>query len=411
MTQAISLPELGSSETNVPTPANGVSIEPPVEPPARPGEFAPLCIGPLRIWPPVVLAPMAGVTNYPFRRLCRSFGAGLYVSEMIAARALIEGNPKSLHLSDFGPDEDPRSLQLYGADPVYIAEAVRRLVGEGRVDHIDMNFGCPVRKVTRKGGGAAIPARPKLLARIVRAAVGAAGNVPVTIKFRMGINDELRTDLSSGKIAQEEGCAAVGLHSRTAAQLYDGQARWDAIAALKQQLSIPVLGNGDIWEAGDALRMMRQTGCDGVIVGRGCLGRPWLFRELCDVFAGTPARPPPALGEVIETMLQHALWTVEWFGERPALRAFRRMAAWYTKGFRGSARLRQGFTQVETLADLQAACAALDPSEPFPRSALRVSRGKHSGTQVVSLPEGFLEHLDDDAVPDGADDAGESDGG
>jgi len=354
---------------------------------------------------------MAGVTNYPFRRLCRSFGAGLYVSEMIAARPLVEEKAKTLHLSDFGPEETPRSLQLYGSDPHYIGEAVRRLVGEGRVDHIDMNFGCPVRKVTRKGGGAAIPARPKLLARIVRAAVGAAGNVPVTLKFRMGVDDSLRTDVSSGRVAQEEGCSAVGLHARTAAQLYDGQARWDAIAELKQKLSIPVLGNGDIWEAGDALRMMRQTGCDGVIVGRGCLGRPWLFRELCDVFEGQPARVPPALGEVCDVMLRHAQWTAEWFGEAPAMRAFRRMAAWYTKGFRGSARLRQSFTQVETLAELQAAVTTLDPLEPFPRSALRVSRGKHSGTQVVSLPDGFLEHLDDDTAPEGDDEDQGGDGG
>ena len=396
-----------------PAPAAGLpETEPPaMEPPARPGEFAPLFIGPIRVWPPVVLAPMAGVTNYPFRRLCRSFGAGLYVSEMIAARPLVEERAKTLHLSDFGPEETPRSLQLYGSDPHYIGEAVRRLVGEGRVDHIDMNFGCPVRKVTRKGGGAAIPARPRLLARIVRAAVGAAGSVPVTLKFRMGVDDTLRTDASSGRVAQEEGCRAVGLHARTAAQLYDGQARWDAIAELKQQLSIPVLGNGDIWEAGDALRMMRQTGCDGVIVGRGCLGRPWLFRELCDVFEGRPARLPPALGEVCEVMLQHAQWTVEWFGEAPAMRAFRRMAAWYTKGFRGSARLRQSFTQVETLAQLQAAVSKLDPLEPFPRSALRVSRGKHSGTQVVSLPDGFLDHLDDDSAPEGDDEDQGGDGG
>ena len=384
---------------------------PAAEPPARPGEFAPLFIGSIRVWPPVVLAPMAGVTNYPFRRLCRSFGAGLYVSEMIAARPLVEEKAKTLHLSDFGPEETPRSLQLYGSDPHYIGEAVRRLVGEGRVDHIDMNFGCPVRKVTRKGGGAAIPARPKLLARIVRAAVGAAGSVPVTLKFRMGVDDSLRTDASSGRVAQEEGCRAVGLHARTAAQLYDGQARWDAIAELKQQLSIPVLGNGDIWEAGDALRMMRQTGCDGVIVGRGCLGRPWLFRELCDVFEGQPARVPPALGEVCEIMLRHAQWTAEWFGEAQAMRAFRRMAAWYTKGFRGSARLRQSFTQVATLAELQAAVSQLDPFEPFPRSALRVSRGKHSGTQVVSLPDGFLEHLDDDSAPEGDDEDQGGDGG
>jgi nifR3 family TIM-barrel protein len=382
------------------------------EPPARPGEFAPIFIGPIRVWPPVVLAPMAGVTNYPFRRLCRSFGAGLYVSEMITARALVEQQSKTLKLADFGPDETPRSLQVYGVDPHYVGEAVRRLVGEGKVDHIDMNFGCPVRKVTRKGGGAAIPARPRLLARIVRAAVQGAGHVPVTIKFRMGIDDTLRTDVQAGRVAEGEGCVAVGLHARTAAQLYDGEARWDAIGELKQQVRIPVLGNGDIWEASDALRMMRKTGCDGVIVGRGCLGRPWLFRELADVFEGEVARQPPALGVVIEVMLQHARWTAEWFGEAPALRMFRRQAAWYTKGFKGSARLRQALTHVETLAVLAAAVSACDPNEPFPRAALRVSRGKHSGTQIVSLPEGFLDQLDDDSVPVGADEGSEGgDGG
>jgi nifR3 family TIM-barrel protein len=381
------------------------------EPPARPGEFAPIFIGPIRVWPPVVLAPMAGVTNYPFRRLCRSFGAGLYVSEMITARALVEQQEKSLKLADFGPDETPRSLQIYGVDPHYVGEAVRRLVGEGKVDHIDMNFGCPVRKVTRKGGGAAVPARPRLLARIVRAAVGAAGHVPVTIKFRMGIDDTLRTDLDAGRVAEGEGCVAVGLHARTAAQLYDGRACWDAIGELKRSLSIPVLGNGDIWEASDALRMMRQTGCDGVIVGRGCLGRPWLFRELADVFEGTAPRTAPALGIVIEVMLQHARWTAEWFGEAQALRAFRRQAAWYTKGFKGSARLRQQLNHVDTLADLESAVSACNPSEPFPRAALRVSRGKHSGTQIVSLPDGFLQHLDDDTIPQGADEEAGGDGG
>ena len=387
------------------------SVSPSEEPPARPGEFAPIHIGPIAVWPPVVLAPMAGVTNYPFRRICRSFGAGLYVSEMITARALVEQQQKTLKLADFGPEETPRSLQIYGVDPHYVGEAVRRLVDEGKVDHIDMNFGCPVRKVTRKGGGAAVPARPKLLARIVRAAVGAAGRVPVTLKFRMGIDESLRTDANAGQVAQDEGCAAVGLHARTAAQLYDGQACWDAIGELKRRLSIPVLGNGDIWEASDALRMMRQTGCDGVIVGRGCLGRPWLFRELADVFEGQPARTPPALGVVIEVMLQHARWTAEWFGEAPALRAFRRQAAWYTKGFRGSARLRQQLTLVNTLAELEEAVRGVDPREPFPRAALRVSRGKHSGTHVVSLPEGFLDQLDDDSVPIGADEEAGGDGG
>src|SRR6187399_2634070 len=274
--------------------------------PAESGEFQPVAMGPFRIWPPVVLAPMAGVTNPPFRTLCRRYGAGLYVSEMITARALVEGNRKTLLLASFGEEETTRSLQLYGVDPHYVGEAVRLLVGEGRVDHLDMNFGCPVRKVTSKGGGAAIPLKPRLLRNIVAAAVGSAGRVPVTLKFRIGIDEGRHTYLDSGRIAQDEGCAAVGLHARTAAQLYDGQARWDAVAELKQQLRIPVLGNGDIWEAADALKMMRETGCDGVIVGRGCLGRPWLFRELAAAFRGEALPPPPALGEVWDTMLAHA---------------------------------------------------------------------------------------------------------
>jgi len=193
--------------------------------PASAAEFAPLRVGPLPVWPPVVLAPMAGVTNPPFRTLCRRYGAGLYVSEMITARALVEGNRKTLLLASFGVEEATRRLQLYGVDPRYVGEAVRILVGEGRVDHLDMNFGCPVRKVTSKGGGAAIPLKPRLLRNIVRAAVEAAGAVPVTIKFRIGIDERYQTHLEAGRIGQEEGCAAVGLHARTAAQLYDGEAR------------------------------------------------------------------------------------------------------------------------------------------------------------------------------------------
>lgn len=367
---------------------------------AAAGEFSELKLGPLRVWPPVVLAPMAGVTNYPFRRLCRDFGAGLYVSEMITARPLVEGRDKTLKLADFGPDESPRSLQLYGTDPHYVGLAVQRLVSEGRVDHIDMNFGCPVRKVTRKGGGSAIPVKPRLLRSIVSAAVRHAGTVPVTIKFRMGINEELRTDLEAGRIAQEEGCSAVGLHARTAAQLYDGLARWEAIAELKSRLSIPVLGNGDIWEAQDALRMMRQTGCDGVIVGRGCLGRPWLFRDLSAVFEGKEPEDPPDLGQVCQVMLRHARWLCEWFGDAPAMRAFRRYTSWYTKGFRGSAAMRQALMRIQTYDDLVAVVARLDPRQPFPPEAMRVPRGKSSGTQQVSLPDGYLDDLEDATPPE-----------
>ncbi len=364
-------------------------------------EFKPVEIGPLEVWPPVVLAPMAGVTNWPFRAICRRFGAGLYVSEMVTARPLVEGRSKSLMLAEFGADETPRSLQLYGVDPHYVGEAVRWLVGEGRVDHIDMNFGCPVPKVTRKGGGSAIPAKPKLLANIVRAAVRHAEAIPVTIKFRMGINDSLLTFQDAGRIAEEEGCAAVALHARTAAQLYDGEACWPAIGELKSQVkSIPVLGNGDIWEAHDALRMMRETGCDGVVIGRGCLGRPWLFRDLAAAFDGIEPPNPPRFGEVAKIALEHASLLCDWAGEPHAMRMFRRHSSWYTKGFRGSAKLRARLMQVRELEELGKVLGSVDPEEPFPPEAMRVPRGKTAGRQTVSLPEGFLEdRLVDDTPP------------
>jgi len=370
-------------------------------PPAAPGEFAPLAIGPLSVWPPVVLAPMAGVTNPPFRTLCRRYGAGLYVSEMITARALVEGNRKTLLLASFGPEETTRSLQLYGVDPRYVGESVRLLVGEGRVDHLDMNFGCPVRKVTSKGGGAAIPLKPRLLRAIVRAAVAAAERVPVTLKFRIGIDDRYQTYREAGRIAQEEGCAAVGLHARTAAQLYDGEARWEAIAELKRTVTrIPVLGNGDVWEAEDALRMMRTTGCDGVIAGRGCLGRPWLFRDLASVFDGREPEDPPCLGGVVDVMLEHARLLASWLGEEaPAMRAFRKHSSWYTKCFPGGAPLRQRLMQVTGLAELEDVLGAVDRTLPYPPEAMRVPRGKTAGTQKVALPEGYLDHLDDDVSP------------
>lgn len=372
-------------------------------PPARPDEVRPLVLGPkLVVSPPVVLAPMAGVTNYPFRAICRRFGAGLYVSEMITARPLVEGNEKTLKIADFGADESPRSLQLYGVDPYYVGEAVKRLVGEGRVDHIDMNFGCPVRKVTSKGGGAAIPAKPRLLAGIVRAAVQSAGAVPVTIKFRIGIDENVTTYLDAGRVGEDEGVVAVALHARTAAQLYDGQARWEAIGELKRSVKIPVLGNGDIWEAEDALRMMRMTGCDGVVVGRGCLGRPWLFRDLADVFAGREPQNPPTLGEVGAIMREHAELLTAWLGEATALRSFRRHSTWYTKGFRGSAAIRQRAMQLSSLAELEDLLAALDPNEAFPASSMRVIRGKSAGTQTVSLPHGYLDQRNDATPPEEA---------
>lgn len=378
-------------------------------PPARAGEFGPIAIGPMRVWPPVVLAPMAGVTNYPFRAICQRYGAGLYVSEMITARPLVDGNAKTLKLADFGPDEHPRSLQLYGVDPHYVGEATKRLVGEGRVDHIDMNFGCPVRKVTRKGGGAAIPVKPRLLAAIVRAAVQNAGAVPVTIKFRIGIDDTIITHLDAGHIGESEGCAAVALHARTAAQLYDGLARWEAIAELKDAVrTIPVLGNGDIWEAEDALRMMRTTKCDGVVIGRGCLGRPWLFRDLAAVFDGREPVDPPLLGEIADVMREHLRRLCAWFGEGVGVRMFRKHATWYTKGFRGSAELRARVMSAATRAEVDTILSSLDPHERFPPTAIRVPRGKTAGTQVVALPDGYLNDRNDATPPEAEE---EGDGG
>ena len=375
--------------------------------PAAPGEFAPVSLGPILADPPVVLAPMAGITNAPFRRLCRGFGAGLYVSEMITARALVERNAKTMRLAEFDPDESPRSLQLYGVDPHYVGEATKLLVGEDRVDHIDMNFGCPVRKVTRKGGGAAIPAKPKLLESIVRAAVTNAGDIPVTIKFRMGIDDDWMTFLETGRIAEAEGVRAIALHARTAAQLYDGEADWNAIGELKQAVGgIPVFGNGDIWEAWDALRMMRATGCDGVVVGRGCLGRPWLFGDLAAVFAGERPPDPPNFGEVIETMRTHARLLCGWVGERNGIRDFRKHATWYTKGFPGSTKMRDKLIRIDSLAELDTILDEGDPELAFPPSAMRVKRGKKGGRQKVQLPEGFREDLDD-ATPPEAEDPGD----
>jgi nifR3 family TIM-barrel protein len=352
----------------------------------------PLSIGPLQVDPPVVLAPMAGVTNAPFRRLCREFGAGLYVSEMIGARGLVERNEKTLALARFDPDEVPRSIQLYGIDPRSVREAVRHLVRENGIDHIDMNFGCPMGKVTRHGGGAALPWKSDLFRSIVRAAVDNADGTPVTVKFRKGIDDGHLTYLEAGRIAEEEGAAAVALHARTARQLYSGEADWEAIARLKETVAtIPVLGNGDIWTAEDAAEMMEETGCDGVVVGRGCLGRPWLFRDLADVFAGRAAQEPPNLGEVGEIMIRHATLLVDHFDDPYGINLFRKHPSWYLKGFPVGPVLRDAFARVSSVEKLTDLVGKLEADIPFPDEAHRMVRGHSHGPRPVRLPEGFIE--------------------
>lgn len=368
--------------------------------PAAEGEFEPLRLGPLTLRPPVVLAPMAGVTNWPFRALCRRFGAALFVSEMVTARGLVEGHGRTTRMASFGPGESPRSIQLYGTDPASLSEATRRLVDSDGVDHIDLNFGCPVRKVTARGGGAAIPARPRLMARLLGAVVRAAGPVPVTVKFRTGIDSDRLTFLEAGRVAEAEGAAWAALHARTASQLYDGAADWTAIARLKSAVRIPVLGNGDIFEPWDALRMMRETGCDGVVIGRGCLGRPWLFRELATVFDGRMPPPPPCWGEVAVVAMEHARLLVEWAGEEAGMQQMRKFNAWYTKGFPGGAALRERAGRVRTLSEEESLLAAIPPLTPFPAAALRARRCKRSGIQKVSLPPGWMESPDADGLPD-----------
>ncbi len=355
---------------------------------------------------PVVLAPMAGITNTAFRRLCREqpgAARGLFVSEMITTRALVERNPKTMRLIRFEPDESPRSIQLYGVDPAIVGAAVRMIVADDLADHIDLNFGCPVPKVTRKGGGSALPWRIGLFEDIVRTAVRCADGLPVTVKLRVGIDREHITYLEAGLRAQDAGVRHVALHGRTAAEFYGGTADWEPIADLAAALSVPVLGNGDIWEADDAVRMLATTGCAGVVVGRGCLGRPWLFADLSAAFAGRPERARPGLAEVARTMRRHAELLVDGQrDERRGVTEFRKHVAWYLKGFAVGSELRVAMARACSLAELDDLLARLDLDQPFPQAVLGRPRGRTAGARAVALPDGWLASRDSRAVPSGA---------
>lgn len=366
---------------------------------ARPARRT-LTIGPHTIDTPVVLAPMAGITNMAFRLLCREFGArhsaddgGLYVSEMVTSRALVEDHRESWRLVTMGERETPRSVQLYGVDPATVRRAVEMLVERDKADHIDLNFGCPVPKVTRRGGGGVLPWKQELFTRIVRGAVEAAGDVPVTVKTRIGIDDEHVTFRDAGLIAQEVGAAAIALHGRTVVQHYSGTARWDAIAELKDLVTdIPVLGNGDIWSAEDAIEMMEQTGCDGVVVGRGCQGRPWLFADLAAGFAGLDDRVRPTLGDVAATVRRHAELLVEFFeDEGRGLRDLRKHVAWYFKGYPVGGEMRHRLATMESLADLDAKLAELDLDSPYPGAAVEGPRGRAGTPKRAVCPEGWMD--------------------
>ena len=372
-----------------------------------------LSIGGLELNSPVLLAPMAGVTNMPFRVLCREIEqeltgttSGLYVCEMITARAMVERNEKTLKMIRFADVEQPRSMQLYTVDPAYTYEAVRMIVEENIADHVDMNFGCPVPKVTRRGGGSAIPYKRRLYGNIVAAAVRAAegSGVPSTVKFRIGIDDDHHTHMDAGRIAAEEGAAAVALHARTAAERYSGAAHWDEIARLVEHMrgtGLPVIGNGDIFAAKDATDMMEQTGCHGVEVGRGCLGRPWLFAQIGAQLRGEPIPPEPTLGRVSGIIARHAELLAEHVGEQQACRDIRKHTGWYLRGFPVGGEFRKDLARVETLDELGALLATIADSEELAEHA-DDARGRQGSSSKVALPEGWLDDPEDATVPEGA---------
>ncbi len=362
---------------------------------------------------PVVLAPMAGITNAAFRRLCREQGAGLFVSEMVTARALIERREETFRLIKPGVGESPRSIQLYAVDPVVLGKAVDLLGSENLADHIDLNFGCPVPKVTRRGGGAALPYKRRLFSAIVEAAVKNASKygIPITVKMRVGIDSDHQTFLESAKSAADLGVTWVSLHARTAAQLYEGRSDWNKITQLVEHLAptgVPVLGNGDIWSGVDAVNMINQTGCNGVVVGRGCLGRPWLFADLVSALNGENTRVNPTLFEVRDVMLRHGQLLVEYFeNEDRAMRDIRKHMAWYLKGFSVPREIRSSLGMVTSLAHMSELLSHLE-DQPYPQAVGDAPRGRTSHGRSVSLPDGWLDDPDefanitiDDAISGG----------
>lgn len=356
----------------------------------------PVDLGKIHIATPVVLSPMAGITNWPFRVICREYGPdGLYVAEMITARALVARNPKALRLCRFAPNEKVRSLQLYGVNPSIVEQAARIVVDENMADHVDLNFGCPVPKVTRRGGGSALPWKTDLLQEILHRVVSVCdpAGIPVTAKFRVGIDENHETFMQAGHIAQEEGCAAVTLHARTTAEYYGGHSDWSRIAELVNALDIPVFGNGDIWGADDALAMFKETGCAGVAIGRGCQGRPWIFADIRSACNGSNDRVNPSLGEVCKVILRHLELLVEFYDgdERMAVHDLRKHIAWYLKGFPVGGGTRKSFMECESIEDVQRNIDALDSSLKLPEQVLDTPRGRVRFAKKVHLPYGWLD--------------------
>lgn len=311
----------------------------------------PVQIGKIPVDPPVVLAPMAGVTNHAFRLICRRLGAGLVWTEMISSYGIKYRNPRTLSMFDWTPEERPVAVQLFGADPRAMANAAK-VIEESGADIVDINVGCPVPKVRRTGAGAALCENLES-AREVMESVVRAVKIPVTIKTRKGLNDRITTAVEVARIAEDAGVSAIAIHGRTAEQGYSGAADWGIIAEVKESVRIPVIGNGDVKSPDDARRMLDQTGCDAVMIGRASLGNPWIFRRTAHFLATGELLAGPTNAERVEVALEHLRMMIELCGEDRGIREMRGQVAWYVRGMPGAAGMRRTLSQATVSAEME----------------------------------------------------------